>query len=177
MPDDGTQAGTNDGRTQPTPDPTTDPKTPNFEGPFDEDKAKRLVENLRESERRLQEELKTLRPKAAEFDKLEESKKTELQKLTEQLTAETTKREAAELENLRLKVGAAKGLPVELIARLQGDTEEALTADADKLLALVVPAPPGVPRASRSQGAPENNGLGGGSNASINEAIRQAARR
>lgn len=171
MPDDGTQAGANDGRTQPTPGPTTDPKTPNFEGPFDEDKAKRLVENLRESERKLQEELKTLRPKAAEFDKLEESKKTELQKLTEQLTAETTKREAAELENLRLKVGAAKGLPVELIARLQGDTEEALTADADKLLALVAPSP-GVPRASSRQGAPEPSRTIGDS---MNDKLRRAA--
>ncbi len=155
MPDDGTQAGANDGQQQPTPDPKTDPKTPNFTGPFNEEEAKRLIANLRESETKLKEELKTLRPKAAEFDKLEESKKTETQKLSEQLAVETAKREALERQALRFKVGVAKGLPAELIDRLQGDTEEALGADADKLLALVTPESPGVPRASRAQGAPE----------------------
>lgn len=173
MSDDGTQAGTSDDQQQPTPNPNT----PNFDGPFDEAKAQRLVENLRESERKLKEELATLRPKAAEFDKLEESKKTETQKLSEQLAVETAKREALERQALRFKVGVAKGLPAELIDRLQGETEEDLQADADKLLKLVTPEAPGVPRASRTQGAPENGSPASGSNASINEAIRRAARR
>lgn len=163
MSDDGTQAGTSDDQQQPTPNPNT----PNFDGPFDEAKAQRLVENLRESERKLKEELATLR----------QSKKTELQKLTEQLTAETAKREKLEREALRTRVGLAKGLPAELIDRLQGETEEDLQADADKLIKLVTPEAPGVPRASRTQGAPENGSPASGSNASINEAIRRAARR
>lgn len=167
MSDDGTQAGTSDDQQQPTPNPNT----PNFDGPFDEAKAQRLVENLRESERKLKEELATLRPKAAELDKLEESKKTELQKLTEQLTAETAKREELERQALRFQVGVAKGVPAELIDRLKGDTEEALGADADKLLALVTPEAPGVPRASRAQGAPEGGSPKGG----MNDRIRQAA--
>jgi hypothetical protein len=44
--------------------------------------------------------------------------------------------EAARLR-LALKVGAAKGLPATLVMRLQGSTEEEMTADADTLLGLV----------------------------------------
>jgi len=62
---------------------------------------------------------------------------------------EKAKREASEaqvrtaqLDALRITVGAAAGLPVELAARLVGTTEEELKADADKLKALL-PLPPG----------------------------------
>ncbi|MEM7344592.1 MAG: DUF4355 domain-containing protein [Chloroflexota bacterium] len=49
-------------------------------------------------------------------------------------------------ERLRLQVATDKGLPASLAARLQGDTVEALSADADQLLELVKPATsPGVP--------------------------------
>ena len=66
--------------------------------------------------------------------------------------------------------------PKELIDRLRSETEEDLQADADKLLKLVTPGCR-CPRASRTQGAPENGSPASGSNASINEAIRRAARR
>ena len=46
----------------------------------------------------------------------------------------------------RLEIATKKGLPPELAARLQGDTAEAMEADADALLAFVKkPAGPGVP--------------------------------
>lgn len=44
---------------------------------------------------------------------------------------------ALEAENLRIRIGAKHGLPEELINRLQGDTEEEILADAEKLLDLV----------------------------------------
>lgn len=51
---------------------------------------------------------------------------------------------------MRLEVALKKGLPVELAARLQGDTIEDMEADADSLLQMVKPASgPGVPPASR----------------------------
>lgn len=43
-------------------------------------------------------------------------------------------------QNRRLTVGIDKGLPKELIARLQGDDDDALSADADALLQFVPPA-------------------------------------
>lgn len=46
---------------------------------------------------------------------------------------------ALEAENLRLRVGTRHGLPEALIDRLQGETEEEILADAEKLLALISP--------------------------------------
>lgn len=44
---------------------------------------------------------------------------------------------ALKARSLRNEVALAKGIPAELAGRLQGETEEELAADADKLLALV----------------------------------------
>lgn len=63
------------------------------------------------------------------------------------------------LTNARLRVATTKGLPAELIDRLQGGTEEELAADADKLLSLFKPAEsagrqaPGVPPSRGSKPA------------------------
>ena len=59
------------------------------------------------------------------------------------------------LDELRAQIAEAKGLPPELAERLQGETEDELSADAENLLALVVEAP-SVPQASRHQGQPEH---------------------
>jgi hypothetical protein len=63
-------------------------------------------------------------------------------------------------EKLRMKVALAKGLPPELIDRLRGDDEEALTQDADSLLSLfkpaaeaAIPKTPGVPPSRGSKPA------------------------
>lgn len=72
-----------------------------------------------------------LKAKAAEGDK----SKTQLDKVSEQLEALTKRAEAAEARETRAKVVAAKKLPPSLAKRLQGKTEEELTADADELLA------------------------------------------
>lgn len=68
---------------------------------------------------------------------LEESQKTEAQKIAER--AEAAERRAAESERelARYRVAVAKKLPAELTDRLRGDTPEELAADADALLALV----------------------------------------
>jgi hypothetical protein len=55
--------------------------------------------------------------------------------------AENAEKRAADLEAklLRLQVGYKYGLPEDLVDRLRGDSEEALAADAEKLLDLVSP--------------------------------------
>lgn len=84
--------------------------------------------------------------KDAEKQKLVEGK--DFQKLYEE--AEREKQEALQraattaLENLRLKVGTAAGLPADLIERLRGASEDELKADAEKLKAFV--ADPKKPR-------------------------------
>lgn len=72
-----------------------------------------------------------LKTAAAEGDK----SKTQLDKVSEQLAALTTRAEKAEAATLRAKVIADKKVPPSLAKRLQGTTEEELTADADELLA------------------------------------------
>jgi hypothetical protein len=68
--------------------------------------------------------------KFKELYESEQKKRAELEAKTRQL----------ELAALRAKVAAATNLPAALASRLQGDTEEALTADAKVLLA-ALPAP------------------------------------
>ena len=62
-----------------------------------------------------------------------------------------------ELESLRRqtlvqKVALDKGLPAQLAGRLQGSTEDELSADADALLALVSKQPPPAPKPDPGQG-------------------------
>lgn len=79
---------------------------------------------------------------AKKLGDLEDAQKTEAQRLEER--AASAEQHAAELQGelLRLQVAAAKGLPPELAARLRGGSEEELTEDADRLLALLKPAAP-----------------------------------
>lgn len=101
---------------------------------------------------------------AQRLAQLEESQKTNEQRLTER--AETAERRIPELEgeNRRLRVAIAKGLPADLIDRLRGDSEEEIAADADALLALVAPpqttTAPG-PRPDLSQGRSSDMALNG----------------
>jgi hypothetical protein len=90
------------------------------------------------------EQIAELTAKAAKADELEAAQLDEIGKAklaAEKSAAEAASAkaelEAARVENLRLKVGNEKGLPAELIARLNGATEEEIAADADVLLAVV----------------------------------------
>lgn len=84
-------------------------------------------------------EIEQLRTKAAEFDKLTDAQKSEVEKARER--AEAAERKAAEIETraIRAEVAAAKGVPVELLA---GTTKEEMEAAADKLLAFRGQKPP-----------------------------------
>lgn len=100
-----------------------------------------------------------LKAKAAEYDKLEDAKKTETQRLTDQLNAANKRAADLELNQLRRDVADAKGLPASLIKRLNGTTREELEADADDLLdTLPKPEPPAPPM----QRQPKENLRGGG---------------
>ncbi len=65
----------------------------------------------------------------------EDRDKTEAQKLEERATAAEGRIGPLEQENTRLRVALEKGLPVDLIDRLRGNTAEELATDADVLLA------------------------------------------
>lgn len=96
---------------------------------------KRALDAERAARKRLEHELKELRPLAAKAKQADDAKKDEVQRLTEQLTATTTERDSAALHRDRLKVAISKGLTLTQAKRLVGSTEDELTADADELLA------------------------------------------
>lgn len=71
--------------------------------------------------------------KVAEYDRLVEASKTDQQRLEERAAAAEGKVTGLAAENLRYRVGLAKGLPPQLIGRLQGASQEELEKDADVL--------------------------------------------
>lgn len=79
-------------------------------------------------------EAESLRLKLKEF---EDRDKTDQQKLTERLTAAEAAAAASDLELARFRVAAKAGIPADLAGRLQGSSEEELTADAESLKKLL----------------------------------------
>lgn len=73
---------------------------------------------------------------------IEDVGKSETDKLRDEAAAAKKEAEQIRKDNLRLKVGIAKSLPKSLIPRLQGDTEDEMSADADALLAELKPGAP-----------------------------------
>lgn len=90
---------------------------------------------------------------AAERQRIEDEKKSEVEKLAsrisqlqKQLEEEKSARFKSELVALRTRIGKAAGLPDELVDLLQGDDEEALQAHAEKLKAVIGGTPEHTPK-------------------------------
>lgn len=84
--------------------------------------------------------------------------KAELDRLANVETVLTKEISDTQLETARLRVGITKGIPLEVIARLKGNDEAELSADADTLLPLLSGKTDPFPKADPSQG---NHGPGG----------------
>jgi len=108
--------------------------------PFDAARAMATIEALRKENR----ELKPKAKQAEEFEKAEEARKTaemtELQKAQKLIDDLTTKTKAAELRELRRKVGEAAKLPAEIYELLPEMEEEQMKAKAEAL-AMALPKP------------------------------------
>ena len=92
------------------------------------------VERLRKENAAARQKIKDLEPRAAKADQLEEASKTEVQKLTDKLTAAESAVAQQELNVARLEVALEKGLTATQAKRLLGATKDELVADADELL-------------------------------------------
>lgn len=113
-------------------------------GPVPYDRFREVNERARTLEAQLA-KIEADRKAAAEKAAAEQG---QWQQLAEQRAKEL---EAERLNNVRLRVAAQKGIPADLVGRLQGDSEEAIANDADQLLAFLKPAGgPGVPPPSRN---------------------------
>lgn len=128
-----------------TPDPDAPPDWIN-----DPAKAFAEIKRLREEAAKHRVEAQTAKQSLSQKEAAEKSAaekqlvdKGEWQKVAEQKTAENAalqkQLQEQALEALRLKVGVAAGLPAELIARLQGATEDEMKTDAEALKAFVKP--------------------------------------
>lgn len=118
--------------------PTTETTETDATGePTTETKPTETVEFWKSKAREQEKRAKANADAATKLAEFEESQKTETQRLTDQLAAEKAQRETVEKQAMRYRVAASKGVSADLVDRLQGDTEEELSADADKLLELV----------------------------------------
>lgn len=110
------------------------------------------VEKWKALARKHEAEAKAGKAAATRLAAIEESHKTETQKLADRAEQAERERDALRLEATRSRVALTKNLPPALASRLQGTTEEELSADADALLSLL-PKPDGRPKGSVDQGA------------------------
>lgn len=93
--------------------------------------------------------------KAARLDALEESQKTELQRLTEDRDAHKRRGDEFELALARYEVALEKGLSRTQAKRLVGSSRDELAADADELLEDLAAAKQKQPKPNPAQGAGE----------------------
>lgn len=119
-------------------------------------------------------EAKTNREAAAELATLKESQKSEQQKLEDRATKAEKELASQQVASTRLHVALTKKLPAELAVRLQGDTEEEMAADADKLLELMG-STNGAGSVDLGQGARGSAGQGDDMNAALRRAAGRTA--
>lgn len=102
---------------------------------YTQDEVNKVVQERLARERAKFEGYEELKQKAAKFDEIEESQKTELQKAQEKAAELEAKLTAFEQEKttreMREKVAQEKGIPADL---LTGNSEEDCNAQADKIL-------------------------------------------
>lgn len=113
------------------------------------------VEKLRRENAHYRKLAKTHQDKATRLDELEQSQKTELQKLTEDRDNYKRRGDEAELAMARYEVALEKGLTRTQAKRLVGSTREELAADADELLVDLVAAKQKQPKPNAAQGSAE----------------------
>ena len=93
------------------------------------------VSKLRAEAAKYRTEAKALAEKAAKFDEIEASQKSETQKAQEAAEQARKELEQVQLDLMRAKIANAKKLPPAIAERLRGATEDDMLADADALLA------------------------------------------
>lgn len=114
-----------------TPTGGGEPKSDDFKPITSQEELERVLGRRLERERAKFADYDDLKSKAARLDEIEESQKSELEKLQER--AATAEQRAAEFERQALKaqIAAETGVPVEV---LHGDSEESIRAAAQKVI-------------------------------------------
>lgn len=109
---------------------------------FDRSRAEEKIRKANAEAANLRKRLKDLEPLAAKAKELEDSGKSDLERLTSEAQGHASRAEKAEAELMRLRVAMRKGLTETQAKRLVGASEDELEEDADDLLASFKPAEP-----------------------------------
>lgn len=126
---DSTTDSTDTGTTDTAPAATDGTRTPDLG-----EAGKKALDAERTARRAAEKQSRDL---AAQLKTLSDSGKTEMERVTARLDAAEKHAADSAQEAMRLRVGAEHKLPKEITARLRGDTEEEMTADAAVLAELV----------------------------------------
>lgn len=110
-------------------DPADKPLGPNGEKALDAERAARKAAE------------KKLAAYEAKLKEIEDANLSEIEKAKKAAAEAQAKLDQIARENLRNSVALAKGVPVDLVQFLNGDTEDDLNAQADTLLARLAAAP------------------------------------
>jgi hypothetical protein len=129
--------------------PATPEQAPDIEPEkFDPERAMETIKAQRESEKLLKAQVKELAARAKRADELEaaeakrkEAEMSETERLQKQLADTEAKLKAKEHAELQRAVADKVGLSPVFATRLQGETEEELEADAQKILEALPKAP------------------------------------
>lgn len=106
--------------------------------------------------------LKEAEPQLAEYNRLVEASKTDLERAQEEAKTFAERASRAERQALITQIALDKGLTAKQAKRLQGETPEELEADADELLSeFGTPNTTRSPAPDRSQGSSANGGAAG----------------
>lgn len=132
----------------PPPPPASPPPPEPAPGPVPYDRFKEVNDALKATQKRL-EKIEADQKKAADE---QAAKQGEWEKLAKEREAEL---KAERLARLRLEVAGKKGIPVDLVDRLKGESLEDMEKDAESLLQFLKPKEgPGVPPPPKRPGAP-----------------------
>jgi len=117
----------------PTPE-APEVKADDWKAPASQDELNSIIEKRLARERARFADYEDIKSKAEQFDKAQESSKTELEKLTERAAKAEADAQQARLDADRNSVALVKGLTPTQAKRLVGNTREELESDADELL-------------------------------------------
>lgn len=106
-------------------------------GPDDTDVDPKVAAVLTKERRAAREAVRRADAAELKLRELDDAKKSDVDRANERATRAEERLAQVESRALRAEVAAAKGLPPNLAARLQGSTQEELEADADELLSVV----------------------------------------
>jgi len=115
----------------------TDQGNEEFRAPSSQEDLDRIIAARLDRERKKFADYDEVKARAAKYDQLEESKKSETQKLQEQLAQFQERAAAAERDRERLAVIAKHGIPEEYHDLVHGSDAESLAASAAKVQALI----------------------------------------